>query len=129
MKKEGKIIEIDPKELKIGDIIVLKKGDLLPVDGKVVNGESYVDDSNLTGETMLRFVKENTELFSGVINNGQVLEVEVLREYKDSKINKVLSLVEDASDRKSKSDKIIRKIAKIYTPLVILTAFFIVFFS
>ena len=126
LKKENEVIEINPKNLKVGDVIVLKKGDMLPVDGKICKGNGFMDESNLTGESMPREVFEGDELFSGVINCGEVLEIEVLKEYKDSKINKVLSLVEDASDRKSKSDKIIRKIARIYTPIVILIAVSIV---
>ena len=129
LKTDGGGIEVEPKELKIGDVIVLRKGDMLPVDGKVYKGSGYIDDSNLTGESLLKMVEEGNELFSGVINTGKVLEVEVIREYKDSKINKVLSLVEDASDRKSKSDKIIRKIARVYTPIVILAAIMIVLIS
>ncbi len=121
--------EIDPKELKVGDVIVLKKGEMLLVDGKVVKGQGYVDESNLTGESLPKVVKVNNELFSGVINVGSVLEIEVSKEYSDSKISKVLSLVEDASERKSKSDKIIRKIARIYTPIVIGLAIMIVLVS
>jgi len=126
LKMNNKIIEVEPKELKIGDVIVLRKGDMLIVDGRVCKGNGYVDESNLTGESLPKEVKEGNELFSGVINAGEVLEIEVLKEYKDSKINKVLSLVEDASERKSRSDKIIRKIARIYTPVVIFVAVMIV---
>lgn len=125
IKAEG-VSEVDPKELKIGDIIVLKKGDMLLVDGKISKGKGYIDESNITGESLPKNVKAGDELYSGVINVGDVLEIMVLREYSDSKINKVLSLVEEASDRKSKSDKIIRKIAKVYTPIVIFIAIFIV---
>ncbi len=120
------IKEVDYKEVKKGDIIILKKGDMLLVDGVVRSGIGYVDASNLTGESIYKEVNVNGEILSGVINVGEVLEIEVVREYKDSKINKVLSLVEDASDRKSKSDKIIRKIAKVYTPIVIFIAIMIV---
>ena len=129
LRRGTEIEEIDPKELKIGDIIVLKKGQMLTVDGKIVKGKGYVDESNLTGESLPKEVKIGSELFSGIINIASVLEIEVIKEYKDSKINKVLSLVEDASDRKSKSDKIIRRIARWYTPLVILFAVLIVFGS
>ena len=129
VKREKEIIDINPKELKIGDVIVLKNGEMLTVDGKVIKGSGYVDDSNLTGESLPKIVKKGSELFSGVINTSSVLEIEVLKEYKDSKINKVLSLVEDASDRKSKSDKIVRRIARYYTPCVIISAFLIVIIS
>ena len=129
LKKNNDVVEVDPKQLKIGDIIVLRKGDMLAVDGKVYSESGYIDNSNLTGEALPCFVKKGDELFSGVINSGEVLEVEVVREYKDSKINKVLSLVEEASDRKSKSDKIIRKVAKVYTPIVIFIAIMIVVVS
>lgn len=129
LKSGDSIEDVDPKTLHVGDIIVLKNGEMLTVDGKVVKGSGYIDDSNLTGESLPKNVKKDSELFSGVINTSNVLEIEVLKEYKDSKINKVLSLVEDASERKSKSDKIIRKIARVYTPCVILAAFLIVFVS
>lgn len=129
LKKENNVIEIDPLELKVGDIIVLKKGQMLCVDGKVVNGKGYVDTSNLTGESLPKVVNVGSEVYSGVINTSNVLEIEVINEYKDSKINKVLSLVEEASDRKSKSDKIIRKIARWYTPIVIMLAVINVFVS
>lgn len=129
LKRDKEIIDIDPKELKVGDIIVLKNGELLTVDGKVIKGSSYIDDSNLTGESLPKFVKKGSELFAGIINTSNVLEIEVSKEYKDSKINKVLSLVEDASERKSKSDKIIRKIARVYTPCVIIAAICIVLIS
>ena len=129
VKKGKEVIDIDPKELSVGDIIVLKSGEMLTVDGKVVKGNGYIDDSNLTGESLPKIVKKGSELFSGVINTSSVLEIEVLKKYKDSKINKVLSLVEDASERKSKSDKIVRRIARYYTPCVILSAFLIVLVS
>lgn len=129
LKLGDEIIQINPKELKIGDIIVLKKGEMLPIDGKIIKGNGYIDDSNLTGESLPKEVNEGTCLFSGVINVSDVLEIEVVKEYKDSKINKVLSLVEDASERKSNSDKIIRKIARVYTPLVICSAILIVLIS
>lgn len=129
LKKGNEIVEIEPKELKIGDVIVLKKGQMLSVDGKVIKGSGCVDTSNLTGESLPKNVNIGEELFAGVINSGGVLEIEVIKEYKDSKINKVLSLVEDASERKSKSDKIIRRIARIYTPIVIFLAVLIVVVS
>lgn len=129
LKTNNGFVEVNPKDLKIGDIIVLKKGEMLSVDGVVVKGKSYIDESNLNGESMPKFIEVGSEVFSGIINDGEVIEIKVLKEYKDSKINKVLSLVEEASDRKSKSDKIIRKIARVYTPLVIFLAFMIVFVS
>lgn len=129
LKQGEEIIEIDPRELKIGDIIVLKKGQMLMADGRIVKGKGYIDDSNLTGESLPKSVKVGNELFSGIINTSGVLEIVVTKEYKDSKINKVLSLVEDANDRKSNSDKIIRKIARWYTPIVIMLAILIVLVS
>ena len=126
LKTAQGIIEVDSRSLKVGDVIFLKKGDMLTVDGKIIKGNGYIDDSNLTGESNFKSVTEGEELYSGILNVGGILEIEVVREYKDSKINKVLSLVEDASDRKSQSDKIIRKIARVYTPIVIFIAFMIV---
>lgn len=122
LKKDKSVIEVDPTQLKKGDIIVLKKGQMLSVDGRIVKGTGYVDTSNLTGESIPKAVNIGSEVYSGVINTSNALEIEVVNEYSDSKINKVLSLVEEASDRKSKSDKIIRKIARWYTPIVILLA-------
>ena len=129
LKSSDGIKDVDYKELKKGDLILLKKGDMLLVDGVVISGKGYVDASNLTGESIYKEINAHEEILSGVINVGDILEIEVLREYKDSKINKVLSLVEDASDRKSKSDKIIRKIAKVYTPIVIFISIMIVLVS
>ncbi len=126
LKKNNEIIDVDPHELKKGDIVILKKGEMLTIDGKVVNGSGNIDNSNLTGETLPKFIDVNDEVISGSVNLDNVLEIEVVNEYKDSKINKTLTLVEDANDRKSKSDKIIRKIAKIYTPIVIALAILII---
>lgn len=129
LKTINGVEDVDSRNLKIGDIILLRKGDMLAVDGRVIKGNGYIDDSNLTGESNFKNVTEGDEIYSGILNVGEVLEVEVIREYKDSKINKVLSLVEDASDRKSQSDKIIRKIARVYTPVVIFIAVMIVVVS
>lgn len=126
LKKGNSVVEIDPKLLKIGDIVVLRKGDMLSIDGKVFKGTGYIDDSNLTGESLPKYVKKGSEVLSGVINVGDALEIEVLKEYENSKIHKILSLVEEANERKGESDKIIRKIAKVYTPLVIFLALLIV---
>lgn len=129
LRTEQGLKTINPKDLRVGDIVVLRKGDMLAVDGKVHKGNGFIDDSNLTGESVPKKVDLNDEIYSGIINIGNAIEIEVLKEYKDSKINKVLSLVEEASDRKGKSDKIIRKIARIYTPVVIFMATMIVFSS
>lgn len=126
LKKDNQIIDVDPHGVKKGDIVILKKGEMLTIDGKVVNGEGNVDNSNLTGESLPKFVNVGDEVFSGSVNLDNVLEIEAVSEYKDSKINKTLTLVEDANERKSKSAKIIRKIAKVYTPIVIILAILIV---
>lgn len=126
LKKDNQIVDVDPHDLKKDDIVVLKKGEMLVIDGKVVNGEGNIDNSNLTGESLPKYVSVGEEISSGIVNLDNALEISVVNEYKDSKINKTLTLVEDANERKSKSDKIIRKIAKVYTPIVITLAILIV---
>lgn len=126
LKSDNSIKEVDPHSLNIGNVIILKKGEMLTIDGKVVKGSGYIDSSNLTGESLPKLIETGDYIYSGSVNLDDVLEIEVVNRYVDSKINKTLSLVEDANDRKSKSDRIIRKIAKVYTPIVISLALLIV---
>lgn len=122
-RKIGNTTEIvDPKELKKNDIILVKVGEKIPVDGKVRKGEAKLDTSALTGESNLRKVTVDEEVLSGSINVEGLLEIEVNCEYEDSTVNRILQLVENATDKKAKTETFVAKAAKIYTPIIILLA-------
>ena len=113
---------ISPDELKVGDIILIKAGEKVPVDCKIVKGETALDMKSLNGEPLPRDVKAGDEILSGSINLSGVIEAEVLREYKNSAVAKILELVENSTAKKSKPEKFISKFAKYYTPAVCLAA-------
>lgn len=118
--KEGdKLIKKDPEDVKIGDIIVIKAGERVPLDGIITEGSSMVDTSALTGESVPRDVGEGSEILSGCININGVITVKVTKEYKESTVSKILDLVENASSKKSQPEKFITKFARIYTPIVV----------
>ena len=122
-KKIGEEFEkVNPEEVNINDIILIKKGEKVPLDGIVVKGESKLNTASLTGESKLRDVKVNDEILSGSINESDILEVKVTKEYKDSTVNKILDMVENATDKKAKTETLVNKAAKIYTPIVIILA-------
>lgn len=115
---EGVSKTVTPEELKVGDIILVKAGEKIPVDGKIVKGKTSLDTKSLTGESALREAEEGDEVLSGCINTQGVIEMQVLRSYSDSAVAKILDLVENASSKKSKNEKFITKFAKYYTPIV-----------
>ncbi len=115
----------DPDEVEPGSIIVIKPGEKVPLDGVVVEGNSFVDTSALTGESVPRKVCEGEEIISGCVNGGGVLRVRVTKEFDDSTVAKILELVENASSRKAKVENFITKFAKYYTPVVVLAALLI----
>jgi len=115
---DGEIRVVRPEDLKTGDIIVIKNGEKVPVDCKIVRGETFLDMKSLNGESLLREAKEGDELLSGSINVSKVIEAEVIREYKNSAVAKILELVENSTAKKAKSEKFITKFAKYYTPAV-----------
>ena len=122
-KKDGdSILKVDPEEVKIGDILVIKKGEKVPLDGIVINGNTKLNTASLTGESKLRDVNENMEILSGSINEGEVIEIKVTKEYNDSTVSRILELVENATDKKAKTETFVNKAAKIYTPIVIVLA-------
>lgn len=125
LKLDDEIVQKDPNEVKIGDIIVIKKGDKIPLDGTIIKGSSKLDVSALTGESELRIVKVNDKVLSGSINTSSVLEVKVDSLYADSTVSKILELTENASDRKAKTENFVSKAAKIYTPIIMVLAFLI----
>lgn len=117
--------KVDPDDVKIGDIIVVKPGEKIPLDGVVIEGESLIDTMALTGESVPRSVKVNDDVLSGCINKNGLLKVEVTKEFEESTVSKILELVENASNKKSKSENFITKFAKYYTPIVVIIAVFL----
>lgn len=120
VKVGNNINVVNPATLKIGDIIVIKNGEKIPVDGKVIKGMTLLDVSMLTGESIPKNIKKGDLVISGSINIDSLIEVEVTTEYKNSTIAKIIDLIENADNNKSDSEKFITKFAKIYTPVVIL---------
>ena len=120
--REEEIERVDPDEVNIGEIILVKPGEKIPLDGIVVEGESMLNTQALTGEAVPRKVTVNDEVLSGCINNGGILKIKVSKEFGESTVNKILELVENASSRKSKSENFISKFAKYYTPIVVIVA-------
>ncbi|MEG2349593.1 MAG: heavy metal translocating P-type ATPase [Hungatella sp.] len=120
--KDGKEEQVDPDVVRIGDIIVIKPGEKVPLDGVVTKGNSSLDTKALTGESMPVEVDEQDDIISGSINLNGVLEVRVTKLFDDSTVAKILELVENASSRKAKAENFITKFARIYTPIVVLLA-------
>lgn len=114
------------EDIKVGDILIVKKGEKIPVDSIIVKGESFLDTSVLTGESELVSVKENDIVLSGSINNFNVLQVKATEVFENSTVSKILELLEEATDKKTKTETIISKISKVYTPLIILFSILII---
>ena len=122
VKRGGEISKINPEEVKIGETIIVKPGEKVPLDGSIIKGRSMLDTSSLTGESLPREVEENDEILSGCINQNGLLEIKVTKEFGQSTVSKILDLVENASSKKSKSENFITKFAKYYTPAVVIIA-------
>ena len=120
--RDGKEGKIDPDEVKIGELIIVKPGEKIPLDGVVEEGTSFVDTKALTGEPMPKKVCKDDEVLSGCINLEGILKIKTTKKYDDSTVSKILELVENASSKKSKSEKFITKFAKYYTPIVVIIA-------
>lgn len=114
--------KVDPEAVQIGDIIIIKPGEKVPLDGEVLEGSSMVDTSALTGESVPRKVEPGKEILSGMINKDGLLTVKVSKEYGQSTVAKILDLVENASDKKAPTEKFITKFARYYTPVVVFSA-------
>ena len=123
--KNGKVEKVDPETLKIGDIVVVKNGEKIPTDGVISKGNTRLDTSSLTGESIPKDVAENDEVLSGMINLGEVIEIKVTKAFEDSTASKILDLIENARESKSKTENFITKFSKIYTPTVIVIAILI----
>jgi len=122
VKRGDELVKVDPDEVKIGDIIVIKAGEKIPLDGKVIEGSSMVDTSALTGESVPREAEVGSDILSGCININGVITVEVTKEFEESTVSKILDLVENASSKKSNSEQFITKFARYYTPVVVIIA-------
>lgn len=122
LKRENEIFTVSPDEVKIGDTILIKPGEKIPLDGKIIEGNSMLDTSSLTGESLPKEVHLGDEVLSGCINQNGLLTVQVTKEFEQSTVSKILDLVENASSKKSKSENFIHKFAKYYTPIVVITA-------
>ncbi len=121
-QRNGKIEKIAPEEVKIGETIVVKPGEKVPLDGIILEGKSSLDTKALTGESLPKDVAEGEEILSGTINLTGVIKIEVTKKYGESTVSKILDLVENASSKKSKSENFITKFAKYYTPIVVIIA-------
>lgn len=119
---DGKIEEVDPEEVKVGQTIVIQPGERVPLDGTVIEGSSTLDTAALTGESVPRSVHPGENVISGCINQNGVLKVKVSKEYGQSTVARILDLVENATDKKSRSEQFITKFARIYTPCVVYSA-------
>lgn len=118
VKKDEKIEKVDPKDVNIGDIIVVKNGEKIPLDGIIVSGETELDMSSLNGESMPKSVKTKDEVLSGAVNIGSKIEIRVTSNFENSTVSKIIDLIENANSKKSKTEKFITRFAKIYTPIV-----------
>ena len=127
-KDKDKITKIEVEEIKLNDILVVKKGEKIPVDGIIVKGNTSLDTSALTGESELVYVQEKSSVLSGSINIGNVIEIKATSLFENSTVSKILELLEDATDKKTKTETTIAKISKVYTPVIIILAILIMIF-
>ena len=118
VEQDGELVQVDPDEVEIGTVILVKPGEKIPIDGIVVEGASSLNTSALTGESLPREAKEGDEVISGCINMTGVLRIKTTKEFGESTVSKILDMVENASSRKSRSENFISKFARIYTPAV-----------
>lgn len=118
IEQDGKIVKVDPDDVAVGQTIIIQPGERIPIDGVVISGESSLNTSALTGESLPREVSSGDEVISGSINMSGVLKVRTTKEFGDSTVSKILELVEDSASRKSKSENFIAKFARVYTPAV-----------
>lgn len=121
--RNNKQIKIAAKDVRVGDILVIKPYEKIPVDGVIIDGETYIDTSPLTGESVPKFYKSNSEVLAGCINQANSITIKCTKEFQNSAISKILDLVENSALKKSKSEKFITKFAQIYTPAIVGFAF------
>ncbi len=122
IERDGQIEECDPYDVEVGDTIVIKPGERVPVDGVVISGESMINTSALTGESVPRRAKVGDDVISGCVNGEGLLKIKASKAYEDSTVAKILDLVENASSKKSKTENFITRFARVYTPVVVFSA-------
>ena len=122
VERDGKLVQIDPDEVAIGEIITVKPGEKIPIDGKVVKGVSLLDTSALTGESLPRETEIGMEVISGSINQTGILNIQTTKAFGDSTVAKILDLVENSSEKKAQTENFISRFAKYYTPIVVVAA-------
>lgn len=122
VEQDGQLMQVDPDDVEVGSMIVIKPGERIPLDGVVVEGESYVDTAALTGESVPRKVAVGDDVISGCVNGSGTLKVRTTKEFDDSTVAKILELVENASSKKAKVENFITRFAKYYTPVVTIGA-------
>lgn len=125
LKKDNEIIQVDPYEVKIDEIIIVRPGEKIPLDGNIIDGSSMIDSKALTGESVPKQVDIGDEILSGSINISGLLTIKVTKEFGESTVSKILDLVENATSKKSKSENFITKFAAYYTPIVVILAILI----
>lgn len=125
--REGEFCEVFPEELAVGDVILVKPGEKIPVDGIVIKGESDIDTAAITGESVPRFIKSGDAVISGCVNMSAPLEIEAVKEYSESTVMKVLELVEHSAMNKGRYESFITRFARVYTPVVVILALAVAF--
>ena len=127
VERGGSVVSVKPEEVAVGETIVVRPGERVPLDGIVIEGSSSLNTAALTGESMPRDVETGDEVVSGCVNNSGVLRVQVSKNFASSTATRILQLVEDASERKSRSENFISRFARVYTPIVVLLAVVVAF--
>ena len=128
LKNENEIKKVSPDEVQIGDIIVIKDGEKIPLDGKIIKGEANLNMASLTGESKLQKVIIGDEVLSGAVNVNGLIEVQVIKKYEDSTVSRILDLVENATEKKAKTETFVSRLARIYTPIVVVLAILVAIF-
>ena len=127
VEQDGELVQVDPDDVEVGSVIVVKPGERIPLDGIVAEGESYVDTAALTGESVPRKAAVGEEIFSGCVNGSGTLKIRTTKEFDDSTVAKILELVENAGSKKARTEKFITKFARYYTPIVTIGAVLLAF--
>lgn len=127
VERDGKVSEVSPEDVAIGEIIVVKPGERVPIDGKVIEGETSLDTAALTGESLPRDISVGDSIMSGCINLSGVVRVKTTKAFGESTVSKIIDLVESADKNKSRSESFITKFARVYTPVVVIAALILAF--
>ena len=125
IERDGELVEVDPDEVQVGDVIVVKPGERVPIDGIVIQGSSQLDTAALTGESIPRHVERGADVISGCINMTGILHIQTTKPFGESTVSRILELVENASEKKAKTENFITRFARVYTPIVTFAAIFL----